>query len=138
MRSGIALCAAAVVLASASVAAAGGGSARWFFTPGANGASCELDFGRPGIPNQAWCVVGPPQVKENKAVGVGLSPAGKLHACRGVSCLGNAPEHTPTLAYGKSVSLGPFRCTSLKTGVRCVVARSGHGFLLGAHGYTRV
>jgi hypothetical protein len=119
-------------------AAAGGGSARWFFTPGANRASCELDVARPGLPTEVWCVVGPPQVSARKALGVALLPTGKLRECHGVACLGNAPEHTPTLSYGRSVELGPFRCTSLRSGVRCTVTRLGRGFLLGARGVTRV
>jgi Family of unknown function (DUF6636) len=35
-----------------------------------------------------------------------------------------------TLGYGKSVRLGPFRCTSRRIGMRCVVMRSGHGFVI--------
>jgi hypothetical protein len=35
------------------------------------------------------------------------------------------------LAYGKSVRLGPFRCTSRTDGMRCLVVRTGRGFLIG-------
>ena len=131
---------AGVVLAIVTTGAGAGvnGSARWFFTPGPNRASCEMDVGRPGIPTEVWCVVGPPQIPAGKAVGVTLLATGKLRVCHGVACLGNAPEHTPTLRYGRSVELGPFRCTSLRTGVRCLVTRLGRGFMLGARGVSRV
>jgi hypothetical protein len=128
----------ALAIVTTGAAAGANGSARWFFTPGPNRASCEMDVGRPGLPTQVWCVIGPPQVQSGKAVGVGLLPNGKLRVCRGVVCLGNAPERTRTLHYGRSVELGPFRCTSRRTGVRCVVTRLGRGFLLGAGGVSRI
>jgi hypothetical protein len=34
------------------------------------------------------------------------------------------------LAYGRSVRLGPFRCTSRNTGLTCHSRPSGHGFAL--------
>ena len=122
----------------ASAASTSTGSQRFFFTPGPNRASCEIDAGVRGIPDSAWCLVGPPQVTVRNAVGVELTPSGKLHVCHGLRCIGNAPINTPTLRFGRSIELGPFRCTSLSTGVRCVVKKLGHGFLLGAHGLTRV
>jgi hypothetical protein len=45
-------------------------------------------------------------------------------------CLGNEPNDAFTLRYGRSVRLGPFRCTSLRVGMRCVFVRTGHGFLI--------
>lgn len=35
-----------------------------------------------------------------------------------------------TLPYGDSISRGRFRCTSRKSGMRCVNRRNGHGFKL--------
>jgi len=35
------------------------------------------------------------------------------------------------------VQVGPFRCTSLRSGIRCVVSASGHGFLIGASVFKR-
>jgi len=47
------------------------------------------------------------------------------------NCLvGNEPENAFTLRYGRSVRLGPFRCTSRRVGMRCIVVRNGHGFLI--------
>jgi hypothetical protein len=53
-----------------------------------------------------------------------------MSVCRGVGCLGNGPENAFTLRYGRSVRVGPFRCTSRRDGMLCVVVRSGHGFLI--------
>jgi len=122
----------------AATASGSGTSQRFFFTSGPNGARCEIDVGAPGLPNSTWCVVGPPQLPFAKAVGVSLSASGHLRVCHGGGCVGNAPTGTPTLRYGRSLSLGPFRCTALRTGVRCIVTARGHGFVLGAHGVTRV
>ena len=59
-----------------------------------------------------------------------LAASGRMKVCTGTRCLGNGPEDAFTLRYGRSVDLGPFRCTSRTTGMRCVVRRSGHGFLI--------
>jgi hypothetical protein len=133
---GVGLVVAAVVAATAS-----GKSnvvpARAFYTPGSHGANCEIDaFVR--IKSSTWCVVEPPTVPAQKALGVTLTRSGHLKICRGLRCVGNASNHEPKLRYGHSVSFGAFRCTSLKRGVRCVVTKLGHGFLLGAHRVKRV
>ena len=127
---------AAAVGVLAAPAAGSGGAARWFFTPGPNGASCELDLRRPLT--EADCLVGPPQRPAAKAIAVTMSPSGRLTLCRGLRCVGNAPTGTPTIPYGSHVELGPFRCTSLRAGVRCIVTTLGRGFQLGAHGVTRI
>ena len=102
-------------------------------TTGPNAVSCELDVGLPGVPTIAYCLVEPPTVPLANAICVTLSPSGSFTGRRGLPCAANAPEHTPTLRLGRSISLGPFRCTALRAGVRCTAAL-GRGFLLGAHG----
>jgi len=53
------------------------------------------------------------------------------HSLRALSCnLANAGEQAQTLHYGRSVTVGPFRCTMLRSGVRCTVLASGKGFIL--------
>jgi hypothetical protein len=42
-----------------------------------------------------------------------------------------------TLSYGRSVTVGPFRCSSLKTGMRCVVRKTDRGFLIARSGIKR-
>ena len=69
---------------------------------------------------------------------VRLSASGRMRVCTGTGCLGNGPENAFTLHYGRSVRLGPFRCISLLSGMRCVVVRTGHGFLISREKLTRV
>jgi hypothetical protein len=45
--------------------------------------------------------------------------------------MSNGPLGIPLL-YGRSISVGPFRCTALRGAVRCVVEKTGRGFLLSA------
>jgi hypothetical protein len=106
-----------------------------FYSPSHN-LSCEIDDGRSGIPAQVYCQ----SMKRPSSVHLGLD--GKLDICSGTGaatrCLGNAGENTPTLAYGKQVSVGRFRCGSEHTGVTCTVIRSGKGFLINSAGITPV
>jgi hypothetical protein len=45
--------------------------------------------------------------------------------------LGNSGEDpVPTLAYGRQIRVGRFRCQVLHTGVRCTVIATGRGFLI--------
>jgi hypothetical protein len=73
---------------------------------------------------------------------VGLSLNGRLQICRGLKCVGNPGEgDVPPirlLPYGKSSTVGRFRCRSQRIGVTCVVIRTGKGFLINRSGVTRV
>jgi hypothetical protein len=111
------VCAAVAVCASSAEAAV-----RWFHSPSGN-ISCEVSTGNTRGP-YAYCAIG------QKPKTVELRASGRMTICNGIGCLSNAPENAFTLAYGRSTSLGPFRCTSLVKGMRCVVTRSGHGFLI--------
>ena len=60
---------------------------------------------------------------------------GAISFCRtrrasGCNLLCGCEENTPTLAFGKQVDVGRFRCESLRTGVRCTIIRTGSGFLI--------
>jgi hypothetical protein len=99
------------------------GIQHFFFAPGTT-TSCELDLAMPHLGTDAYCQTYP------HAESATLHPNGKVTVCHGLKCVGNPPEQVPTLAYGASLSAGPIRCTSLRTGVKCVIAKSGHGFLL--------
>jgi hypothetical protein len=79
-----------------------------------------------------YCQAGTP------AQSVTMQADARLELCRGVQCLGNGPVDATTLAYGRSVVVGPFRCTSLRTGMRCVVRSSGRGFLISRAGIRRI
>jgi hypothetical protein len=51
---------------------------------------------------------------------------------------GCTPDGPRTLGYGKQVTVGRFRCLSLRSGMRCTVIRSGKGFLISRAGVRRV
>lgn len=69
-----------------------------------------------------------------------LYPTGKLDLCRAASCPGNPGEGAlfTKIPYGRSVSAGPFRCTSAFTGVTCVVTATGKGFSIARQGLKKV
>jgi len=65
-----------------------------------------------------------------------MNRSGRLSTCRG--CISNS-DPVPTLRAGRSIKLGPFRCTSLARGaVRCVVVGTGHGFRMNVRGFRRI
>jgi hypothetical protein len=131
-RCGVALAALAVMLSASATAPARSQrarDARSFLSPSGN-IGCELDWQRgTTIPNRAYCqTYHPPRA-------VTMSPNGALRVCTG-SCIGDPGEDAFTLGYGRRVKLGPFRCQSLTSGMRCTVA-SGRGFLLSRAGVRR-
>jgi hypothetical protein len=113
------IAAAVAILAHASTATA---SVRWFHSPGGN-LSCEVSSGG-ARGAYAFC-----QSKRTPK-SVTLTRDGRSKICRGVACLGDGPQGAKRLAYGRSIRVGAFRCTSLKNGLRCVVVKSGRGFTL--------
>jgi hypothetical protein len=103
-----------------------------FYSPSRN-LSCGMwDDRRPGPPNGVRSESG----KKPQRVTMGVD--GRLGICRGERCIGNIGENTPTLAYGKQITIGRFRCFSLKAGVKCIVISSSRGFLINATGITKV
>lgn len=101
-----------------------------FYSPSRN-LSCTLaDRDRRG--SYVYCQ----SVKAPTSVRMRLN--GRLKICRGKKCLGRPAKNTPVLAYGKKVTIGRFRCHSLRSGVRCTVIRSGKGFLISRSGVRRV
>lgn len=120
------LCALAPLAAAPSSGAAGG--AGYFASP-SGGLLCQITA------QQAWC--------DNRRGDSGyasatLFPSGRLKLC-GLSCAGDPGDvKVTTLAYGRSRVAGPFRCTSLRVGVRCVVRATGRGFQLAHAGVKRI
>jgi hypothetical protein len=43
-------------------------------------------------------------------------------------------DEAPSLPYGKSITVGPIRCTSRTSGMTCISTRSRHGFTLNRRG----
>lgn len=101
-----------------------------FLSPSRN-ISCEVNYQRAGLSDEAYCQTNEPQQS------VHLSTAGVVTTCKGVSCLGNAAEGTPTLAYDQSAGVGPFSCTSKPDGVTCTVP-SGKGLPISNTGVTPI
>ena len=83
--------------------------------------NCELeDSAVPGPGVSVYCqTINPPR-------SVTMGRAGRFKICSGgtirtTHCIGNPPMNTPTLAYGKEITVGPFRCRSEQAGVTCTV-----------------
>jgi hypothetical protein len=68
---------------------------------------------------------------------VSMGVDGLLGTCR-PDCTSVLHSNWPTLAYGKRVNVGPFRCVSQTTGFTCRVIRSGKGFLIDSKSIRRV
>ena len=85
----------------------------WIASPSGN-LECEVADRYAGVTNVLCQSFKRPQ-------SVSMGPSGVLKICRGDRCLSNGPEGTVTLAYGKSRTVGRFRCTSLRSGMRCIV-----------------
>jgi hypothetical protein len=100
-----------------------------FYSPSKN-ISCEIDanFGT-SSQSQVLCLTLSP------ARSVVLMTDSSLTECNGQSCLSNAGVNTPTLAYGQSITLGPFSCISSTAGIKCTL-QSGAGFLISTSGVT--
>lgn len=94
-----------------------------FYSPSKN-ISCEIDdnLGSSAITSALCLTLSPPK-------SVTLMTDSTLNECTGVNCLSNAGENTPTLAYGQSITLGPFTCASSTAGMKCTLA-NGDGFLI--------
>ena len=131
MRCTVAAVLAVAIGVAVTMPAAGAGVQHFFFAPGTT-TSCELDFNMPKIGSAAFCQTYPHTESAT------LRPNGKLTICHGITCIGNPPDQVPTLVYGGSLSAGPFRCSSLQKGVKCVVTKTGHGFLISPTKITRV
>jgi hypothetical protein len=99
-----------------------------FYSPSGN-INCEVDNWTNTV--VAYCQTTTP------ARSVHMDASGQYTVCTGVQCLGNAGEHTPTLAYGTETGVGPFTCVSATDGVTCTIG-DGKGFLINTAGITAV
>jgi len=96
-----------------------------------SGVECELAVNAGKISALAYCQTG------SARRSVTMTSNGHLKICNGIDCLSNPPLNVPVLAYGHQTTLGPFRCLSLTSGVRCRVS-SGRGFLISRSGIGRL
>jgi len=94
-----------------------------FFSPSRNIFCWMDDHGQSVVVGcQTWK---PPQ----EMVKMGAEGRFKSRRVPAAQC-GCVPDGPRTLAYGKQVTVGRFRCLSLQTGMRCTVIQSGKGFLI--------
>src|SRR5262249_49077790 len=107
-------------------------SKAFFYSPSGN-LGCEM------MPTAVVCTSRKPPHR------VTLKPSGELtdlciHSTRTVDCGGDFDEDAKfrELPYGRSLTLGPFRCSSATTGITCVIAASGRGFLINRDTVQRV
>lgn len=100
-----------------------------FYAPSGN-LECEIDnqFGQDSL-TQAMCLT------ETPARSATLGADSSLKQCTGQLCLSNAALGTPQLPYGTSITLGPFTCLSMTTGMKCTLG-NGNGFVLARSGVT--
>jgi hypothetical protein len=103
---------------------------RAFHSPSGN-IECALVDNRTSAGAECWSFRPPQKVK--------LYPRGRITICRGSEArckIGNLGE-APMLGYGRQITVGRFRCLSLKPGVKCTVIQSGKGFLINRAGVKR-
>jgi hypothetical protein len=101
-----------------------------FYSP-SHRIDCEVNTGGRTGPDSVYCKTLEP------AQSASMDDRGTVTTCAGQSCMGDAAEDTPTLAYGQTVSLGPFRCLSERTGMTCTAAH-GRGFVISTAGIKSV
>ncbi len=113
-------------------------SLRLFQSPTRN-IGCEIDLfgsghhpGRGGIrcdiAERSWATPATPKSCHfDYGNGLEVRNGGRGHfACASDTVLGQGP----ILAYGRTVRLKRYKCTSLTIGMRCVNRKTGHGFKL--------
>ena len=101
-----------------------------FYSP-SHRIDCEVNTGGRTGPDSVYCKTLEP------AQSASMDDRGTVTTCSGQSCVGDAAEGTPTLAYGQTVSLGPFLCLSERTGMTCTAAH-GRGFVISTAGIKSV
>jgi hypothetical protein len=101
-----------------------------FYSPSKH-IDCEIDTGGRVGPDSVYCkTLEPPQ-------SVQMDNTGALRPCMGQTCLGNAAEGIPTLAYGETIALGPFECKPDDDAITCTAA-GGRGFTISTSGIAAV
>jgi hypothetical protein len=125
-----ALVALAVAGAGPAAGADAGAERTIFFQSPSHNIACAMvsDGVRCDIRHHSWMSPPkPPSCDVDYGGGLSLTEHGKGHyTCAGDTLLGSGR----VLAYGGSRTLGRFRCTSKRSGMRCVNRRNGHGFRL--------
>jgi hypothetical protein len=111
----------------------GNGVALGIFSPSRN-IQCEIYSGGTPSPAFAGCTIFSPPGS------AGIGADGRVSTCHGKRCVGNFDEGVKwrTLAYGRALTNGPFRCVSQMSGITCTFVKSGKGFQIARQAITRV
>jgi hypothetical protein len=120
-----------VVLVLAAPASGAAAKRSFFLSPSGN-ISCELHWKDGSLGTFAYCQTRSP------ARSAKLRSTGTLKTCAGAKCIGDPPSNAKKLAYGRSRTVGGFRCTSRETGMTCVRTTIGKGFRISTSGVRRV
>jgi hypothetical protein len=115
----------------------------FFNAPAGLGVQCGISDqpGPNGVGITCQSVKVRPRLYQQKAR---MNGKGRVSICRdrslGNRCnLGNSGEDpVPTYKYGADVTVGRFRCRVLKSGVRCVLIKTGKGFVISRSRAARV
>jgi hypothetical protein len=100
-----------------------------FYTPSRN-IACEMSDNGTAQAAIGCIMQKPPALASLKVSGVAT-----FCQHQGLKCTGNLGDDPSLpapreLAYGSSVTVGRFRCQSLRSGIKCTVVSSGKGFLI--------
>jgi hypothetical protein len=100
-----------------------------FYTPSRN-IACEMSDNGTAQAGISCIMQKPPALASLKVSGVATICQHQALKCTGN--LGDDPSLPALreLAYGSSVTVGRFRCTSASTGVTCIVTATGKGFFI--------
>jgi len=93
---------------------------RHFHSPNRN-ISCEVTTGF-ALGTRVHCQ------SLRRPLSASLVPTGEVQVCSGTQCLGRTFRRSVPLRYGAAIRVGPFRCFSQRSGIRCIVLSTGHGF----------
>jgi len=100
-----------------------------FDQPGSRLAKCQSRRASPWLGQTA-------KVSRNGNVRICRSRNPANNRC-GLADLGEGPL-PPTLRYGRQVTVGRFRCRSLRSGIRCILIESREGFRINKNRVVRV
>ena len=113
----------------------GDGTVVWY-TTGPNKVNCYVTIRDSVVGTRAYCIQ---RHHAAPVTGVAMNGSGRLTICHGNEC-GQLPNLAPELSVGDEVGAtnSPFDCKVLSAGVRCIILKTGSGFLIGTNGVQRV
>jgi hypothetical protein len=124
----------ALVLAGSASQATAATKAAAFFSPLRPGVlGCKMfDPSTAGF--NVYCQFDPVNSPKLSRLSVKMGVGGRFTLCHENCPTAELGEGVRALGFGKQATVGRFRCLSLRTGVKCIVIRSGKGFLISSKG----